>query len=93
MLSVIDVEVEPTFVVPTYSRTLSLSVAPAVSARTHALNVFYTLTIGSSALSPPLSGLVGDLIEISGAVIVVAMLTLATVPLAFALRKGKGSAL
>ena len=60
---------------------------------THALNVFYTLTIGSSALSPPLSGLVGDLIEISGAVIVVAMLTLATVPLAFALRKGKGSAL
>ena len=61
--------------------------------RTHALNVFYTLTIGSSALSPPLSGLVGDLIEISGAVIVVAMLTLATVPLAFALRKGKGSAL
>lgn len=61
--------------------------------RTHALSVFYTLTIGSAAVSPPLSGLVGDLIGISGAVIVVAVLTLATVPLAFALRKGTGPAL
>ena len=60
--------------------------------RTHALSVFYTLAIGSAAVAPPLSGLVGDLIGISGALIVVAMLTLATVPLAFALRKGSGSA-
>jgi hypothetical protein len=40
-------------------------------------------------VSPPLSGLLGDLIGISGAVIVVAVLTMATVPLAFALRKGR----
>jgi FSR family fosmidomycin resistance protein-like MFS transporter len=60
--------------------------------RTHALSVFYTITIGSAAVAPPLSGLLGDLIGISGAVIVVAVLTLATVPLAFALRKGTGSA-
>jgi FSR family fosmidomycin resistance protein-like MFS transporter len=59
--------------------------------RTHALSVFYTLTIGSAAVSPPLSGLLGDLIGISGAVIVVAVLTLASVPLAFALGKGKGA--
>jgi fucose permease len=55
--------------------------------------VFYTLAIGSAAVAPPLSGLIGDLIGISGALIVVAMLTLATVPLAFALRKGRSSAL
>jgi MFS transporter, FSR family, fosmidomycin resistance protein len=61
--------------------------------RTHALSVFYTLAIGSAAVAPPLSGLVGDLIGISGALIVVALLTLATVPLAFALRKGRSSAL
>jgi fucose permease len=54
--------------------------------------VFYTLAIGSAAVAPPLSGLIGDLIGISGALIVVALLTLATVPLAFELRKGRGSA-
>jgi len=59
--------------------------------RTHALSVFYTLAIGAAAVSPPLSGLLGDLIGISNAVIVVAVLTVATVPLAFALRKGKGA--
>jgi MFS transporter, FSR family, fosmidomycin resistance protein len=60
--------------------------------RTHALSVFYTLAIGAAAVSPPLSGLLGDLIGISNAVIVVAVLTVATVPLAFALRRGKGTA-
>jgi MFS family permease len=60
--------------------------------RTHALSVFYTLAIGAAAVSPLLSGLLGDLIGISGAVIVVAVLTVATVPLAFALRKGRGAA-
>ncbi|HYS48847.1 MAG TPA: MFS transporter [Xanthobacteraceae bacterium] len=54
--------------------------------RTHALSVFYTLAIGSAALAPPLSGLVGDLIGISGAVVVVSLLTAATIPLAFALK-------
>jgi MFS family permease len=55
--------------------------------RTHALSVFYTVTIGSAALSPPLSGLVGDLIGISSAIIVVSLLTLANIPLAFALKR------
>ncbi len=54
--------------------------------RTHALSVFYTVTIGSAALSPPLSGLVGDLIGISSAIVVVSLLTLATIPLAFSLK-------
>jgi MFS transporter, FSR family, fosmidomycin resistance protein len=55
--------------------------------RTHALSIFYTVTIGSAALSPPLSGLVGDLIGISSAIIVVSLLTLANIPLAFALKR------
>jgi FSR family fosmidomycin resistance protein-like MFS transporter len=58
----------------------------APNQRTHALSVFYTVTIGSAALSPPLSGLVGDFIGISSAILVVSLLTLATIPLAFLLR-------
>jgi MFS family permease len=54
--------------------------------RTHALSVFYTVTIGSAALSPPLSGLVGDFIGIPSAIVVVALLTLASILLAFPLR-------
>ena len=56
--------------------------------RTHALSVFYTVTIGSAALAPPLSGLLGDLVGIPGAVIAIALLTLATIPLAFGLAGG-----
>jgi MFS transporter, FSR family, fosmidomycin resistance protein len=48
--------------------------------RTHALSVFYTVTIGSAALAPPLSGL---------AVGAIALLTLATIPLAFGLAEGR----
>lgn len=51
--------------------------------RTHALSVFYTVTIGSAALAPPVIGLVGDLIGVPGAIAVVALLTLATIPPAF----------
>ncbi|MGA8928223.1 MAG: MFS transporter [Pseudolabrys sp.] len=58
--------------------------------RTHALSVFYTITIGSAALSPPLSGLAGDLIGIPGAIIVVSLLTLANIPLAFVLKRESG---
>jgi predicted MFS family arabinose efflux permease len=58
-------------------------VAPERRAR--ALSAFYTVTIGSAALAPPLSGLVGDFIGITGAIVVVSVLTLATIPLAFAL--------
>jgi MFS transporter, FSR family, fosmidomycin resistance protein len=51
--------------------------------RTHALSVFYTVTIGSSALAPPFSGLVGDLVGIPAAIVAVATLTVMTIPLAF----------
>jgi MFS family permease len=59
--------------------------------RTHALSVFYTVTIGSAALAPPLSGFIGDRIGISSAIVVVSLLTLATIPLAFPLRKERGA--
>src|SRR5262245_12949583 len=51
--------------------------------RTHALSVFYTVTIGSAALAPPFSGLVGDLVGIPAAIMAVAVLTVMTIPLAF----------
>ena len=54
--------------------------------RTHALSVFYTATIGSAAISPPLSGLLGDLVGIFNAIVVVVILTLLTVPVAGLLR-------
>src|SRR6476620_8603903 len=55
--------------------------------RTHALSVFYTITIGSAALSPPLSGAVGDLIGVPSAIGIVSLMTLVNIPLAVALKK------
>jgi MFS transporter, FSR family, fosmidomycin resistance protein len=57
--------------------------------RTHALSVFYTVAIGAAALSPPLSGFLGDLIGISNALLVVSFVTLATIPLGFLLTKDR----
>ena len=54
--------------------------------RTHALSVFYTATIGSAAISPPLSGLLGDLVGLFNAIMVIVVLTLLTVPVAGLLR-------
>jgi MFS family permease len=51
--------------------------------RTHALSVFYTVTIGTAALAPPLSGLLGDVVGIPGAIVAIGLLTLLTIPLAF----------
>jgi MFS family permease len=51
--------------------------------RTHALSVFYTLTIGTAALAPPMSGLLGDVVGIPGAIVATAVLTVLTIPLAF----------
>jgi MFS family permease len=51
--------------------------------RAHALSVFYTVTIGTAALAPPLSGLLGDLMGVPGAIVAIAVLTLATIPPAF----------
>jgi MFS transporter, FSR family, fosmidomycin resistance protein len=51
--------------------------------RTHALSVFYTVTIGTAALAPPFSGLLGDAIGIPGAIVATGLLALLTIPLAF----------
>jgi MFS family permease len=72
--------------------TVTYGLAPSYAPpdrRTHALSVFYTVTIGSAALAPPLSGLVGDLMGVATAVIAIALLTLATIPLAFGLAEGR----
>jgi MFS family permease len=58
--------------------------------RAHALSVFYTITIGAAAASPPAAGLIADLIGIPGTVVLVSALTLATVPLAFLLKESHG---
>ncbi len=54
--------------------------------RTRAFSVFYTVTLGALAAAPPMSGLVGDLVGIPGAVMVVAALSIVTVPFAFLIR-------
>jgi MFS family permease len=51
--------------------------------RTHALSVFYTVTIGTAALAPPFSGLLGDVVGIPVAIVAIGVLTLLTIPLAF----------
>jgi MFS family permease len=50
--------------------------------RTRAFGIFYTGTLGAGALSPTLSGLIGDAIGIHGAVMIAAGLAVATLPLA-----------
>jgi MFS family permease len=55
--------------------------------RTHALSVFYTLTLGAGAVAPPLSGLAGDLVGITSTLFVVSTLTLASIPLALLLQR------
>lgn len=60
--------------------------------RAHALSVFYTITIGAAAASPPAAGFVGDLIGIPATLAVVSALTLATIPLAFLLADPRDTA-
>lgn len=55
--------------------------------RNRAFGIFYTGTLGAGALSPTLSGALGDVIGLSGAVMVVAGVTLATLPLVLMLRR------
>jgi len=60
--------------------------------KTRALSIFYTITIGAAAVAPPVSGFIGDHIGIHSTIIIVAVLTLATIPLAFGLRGGRDQA-
>ncbi len=54
--------------------------------RTRAFSVFYTVTLGALAAAPPMSGFIGDLVGIPGAVMVVAALSIVTVPFAFLIK-------
>jgi MFS family permease len=74
--------------VTTVTYGLVPSYAP-LERRTHALSVFYTVTIGSAAVAPPLSGLMGDLLGVPAAIVAIALLTLATIPLAFGVAEGR----
>lgn len=54
--------------------------------RARAFGIFYTGTIGAGAAAPVLYGLIGDAIGVDGAVIVLALAVLATIPLALTLK-------
>jgi MFS family permease len=60
--------------------------------RTRSFGIFYTGTLGAGALSPTLSGALGDLIGLPGAIMTVAGVTLATVPLILLLRRHMNAA-
>jgi MFS transporter, FSR family, fosmidomycin resistance protein len=64
----------------------SVPLYSAPERRTHALSVFYTITIGSAAVAPPVAGLISDQIGIASTVVIVAVLTALTIPLAFFLK-------
>jgi MFS family permease len=55
--------------------------------RQQAFAIFYTLTIGSGAISPSIYGVVSDIVGIQTAVIIVALVVLLTIPLTVPLRK------
>jgi MFS family permease len=54
--------------------------------RARAYGLYYTLSVGASALSPSIFGLVSDAVGPAAALVVVSMVVLVTIPLAFVLR-------
>lgn len=54
--------------------------------RTRAFGIFYTGTIGAGAVSPTVYGLLGDAVGVTWALVVVAAIVLATLPLTMLLR-------
>jgi FSR family fosmidomycin resistance protein-like MFS transporter len=54
--------------------------------RARAYGLYYTLSVGASALSPLIFGLVSDAVGPATALVVVSMVVLITIPLAFVLR-------
>ena len=58
----------------------------AEARRQQAFAIFYTLTIGSGAISPSIYGVVSDFVGIKTAVIVVAVVALLTIPLTVPLK-------
>jgi MFS family permease len=55
--------------------------------RQQAFAIFYTLTIGSGAISPSIYGVLSDFVGIKTAVVIVASIVLFTIPLTVPLRK------
>ncbi len=60
--------------------------------RTRAFSLFYTGAIGSGALAPTLYGYVSDFADLSTMMILVAVVAMATLPLAWLLRRKLASA-
>jgi FSR family fosmidomycin resistance protein-like MFS transporter len=55
--------------------------------RNRAFGIFYTGTLGAGALSPMVSGLIGDIIGLNGAVMIAGGLALVTLPLVLLLQR------
>jgi MFS transporter, FSR family, fosmidomycin resistance protein len=70
------------------SSVLYGTVADLVTAerRSRAYGLYYTTTIATSALSPSIYGLVGDVAGVNTTLVVVALVVLVTIPLCLALR-------
>jgi MFS family permease len=70
------------------SSVLYATVADLVSPerRARAYGLFYTLSIGASALAPTVYGAVGDVLGVPATLMIVAMVVLVTVPLSLVLR-------
>src|SRR4029077_3313350 len=71
------------------SSVLYGTVADLVSSerRSRAYGLYYTVSVGASALAPTIYGCVSDLAGVAATLFVVAALVLVTVPLALALRR------
>jgi MFS-type transporter involved in bile tolerance (Atg22 family) len=54
--------------------------------RSRAYGLYYTLSIGSSSLSPALYGLLGDAVGVTATVLVIGAAVLVTIPLCLVLR-------
>lgn len=70
------------------SSVLYATVADLVTAdrRSRAYGLYYTLSIGASAVAPAIYGVVGDALGVTAALTVVAAVVLVTIPLCLALR-------
>ena len=70
------------------SSVLYATVADLVTAdrRSRAYGLYYTLSIGASAVAPSVYGVVGDAVGVAAALTVVAGVVLVTIPLCLALR-------
>src|SRR5881296_1828473 len=70
------------------SSVLYGTVADLVTAerRSRAYGLYYTVTIATSALSPSVYGLVGDVAGVTATLVIVALVVLVTIPLCLALR-------